>query len=96
MRRLCAGLCLCCLFAFTLEEPGVLLPKQVADIVHLARWGRDAAQMTVLATVTVFFMHREAGLLSHHPEESVAKKIVSAGIEVMKRFLGLVAEVRRT
>ena len=53
-------------------------------------------QMTVLATVTVFFMHRKAGLLSHHPEESVAKKNVSAGIEVMKHFLGLVAEAHQT
>jgi hypothetical protein len=51
--------------------------------------------MTVVTSVTMLFVRRKTSL-SHHPDESDAKKDVGVATEVMKRFLGLVAETHQT
>jgi allantoate deiminase len=53
--------------------------------------GHDAAQMAALTSVAMLFVRCEEGI-SHNPAESVAKEDVGAAVEVMGRFLELVAE----
>lgn len=53
--------------------------------------GHDAAQMAALTPVAMLFVRCKDGV-SHNPEESVAKEDVGAAVEVMGRFLRLVAE----
>ena len=56
--------------------------------------GHDAAQMAALAPVAMLFVHCKEGI-SHNPEESVTEEDVGVAIEVMERFLGLVAEAHQ-
>jgi allantoate deiminase len=53
--------------------------------------GHDAAQMVALTDVAMLFVRCKEGI-SHNPAESVTKEDVGAAIEVMSRFLELVAE----
>jgi allantoate deiminase len=53
--------------------------------------GHDAAQMAELAPVAMLFVRCKEGI-SHNPAESVKKEDVETAIEVMSRFLRLVAE----
>ena len=53
--------------------------------------GHDAAQMAALTPIAMLFVRCEGGI-SHNPAESVAKEDVAVAIEVMGRFLQLVAE----
>lgn len=53
--------------------------------------GHDAAQIAVLAPVAMLFVRCKEGI-SHNPAESVTKEDVSAALDVMDRFLALIAE----
>ena len=53
--------------------------------------GHDAAQMASLTPAAMLFVRCEEGI-SHNPAESVKKEDVGVAIEVMGRFLDLVAE----
>lgn len=53
--------------------------------------GHDAAQMAVLTPVAMLFVRCEEGI-SHNPAESVTREDVGTAIEVMGRFLALLAE----
>ena len=53
--------------------------------------GHDAAQMAALTTVAMLFVRCKEGI-SHNPAESVTKEDVGAAIEVMGRFLTLLAQ----
>jgi allantoate deiminase len=52
--------------------------------------GHDAAVMSRIAPVAMLFV-RCAGGVSHHPDEAVSHKDVATAIEVMGRFLDLIA-----
>ncbi|MDQ3941887.1 MAG: M20/M25/M40 family metallo-hydrolase [Actinomycetota bacterium] len=52
--------------------------------------GHDAAQMAALTPVAMLFVRCKEGI-SHNPAESVTKEDVGAAIEVMGRFLRLMA-----
>ena len=52
--------------------------------------GHDAAQMAALAPVAMLFVRCEEGI-SHNPAELVTADDAGAAIEVMGRFLELVA-----
>ncbi|MBA3423401.1 MAG: allantoate amidohydrolase [Rubrobacteraceae bacterium] len=56
--------------------------------------GHDAAQMAVVCPVAMLFVRCEGGV-SHNPAESVEEEDVAVTIDVMDRFLGLVADERR-
>ena len=53
--------------------------------------GHDAARMSDVAPVTMLFVRCERGI-SHNPAESVEKEDVGVAIEVVDRFLRLMAE----
>ena len=53
--------------------------------------GHDAAQMATLTPMAMLFVRCKEGI-SHNPAESVKREDVSVAIEVMSRFLALVAE----
>jgi allantoate deiminase len=56
--------------------------------------GHDAAQMAALTSVAMLFVRCEEGI-SHNPAESVEKEDVGAAVNVINRFLTLLArEVR--
>jgi allantoate deiminase len=57
--------------------------------------GHDAAQMAALTPVAMLFVRCEDGI-SHNPAESVTQEDVAVAIEVMGRFLGLMAEAHST
>jgi allantoate deiminase len=57
--------------------------------------GHDAAQMAALTPMAMLFVRCKEGI-SHNPAESVTKEDVGAAIEVMSRFLELVAEGERS
>lgn len=52
--------------------------------------GHDAAQMAALTPVAMLFVRCEEGI-SHNPAESVTKEDVRVAVEVMGRFLELMA-----
>ena len=56
--------------------------------------GHDAAQMAALTRVAMLFVRCKEGI-SHNPAESVGKEDVAAAIEVIDRFLDLVAKGER-
>jgi allantoate deiminase len=53
--------------------------------------GHDAAQMAALTSVAMLFVRCREGI-SHNPAESVRREDVGAAIEVMSRFLTLLAQ----
>lgn len=53
--------------------------------------GHDAAQMAALAPIAMLFVRCKEGI-SHNPEESVKQEDVAVAIEVMNRFLRLMAK----
>ncbi len=57
--------------------------------------GHDAAQMAALTPMAMLFVRCKEGI-SHYPAESVKKEDVGAAIEVMGRFLTLLAEAERS
>jgi allantoate deiminase len=57
--------------------------------------GHDAAQMAALTDVALLFVRCKEGI-SHNPAESVTREDVAAAIEVMGRFLTLLAEGERS
>ena len=57
--------------------------------------GHDAAQMAALTNVAMLFVRCKEGI-SHNPAESVTREDVRAAIEVMGRFLTLLAEGERS
>jgi allantoate deiminase len=56
--------------------------------------GHDAAQMAALTPVAMLFVRCKEGI-SHNPAESVKRGDVRAAIEVMSRFLALLAQGER-
>ena len=57
--------------------------------------GHDAAQMAALTPMAMLFVRCKEGI-SHNPAESVKREDVGAAIEVMGRFLALLAEGERS
>ncbi len=57
--------------------------------------GHDAAQMAALTPMAMLFVRCKEGI-SHNPAESVKREDVGAAIEVMGRFLALLAESERS
>ena len=57
--------------------------------------GHDAAQMAALTNVAMLFVRCKEGI-SHNPAESVKKEDVGVAIEVMDRFLALLAQGERS
>jgi allantoate deiminase len=57
--------------------------------------GHDAAQMAALTNVAMLFVRCKEGI-SHNPAESVKRGDIRAAIEVMGRFLTLLAEGERS
>jgi allantoate deiminase len=57
--------------------------------------GHDAAQMAALTPIAMLFVRCKEGI-SHNPAESVTQEDVGAAIEVMGRFLALLAEAERS
>ena len=57
--------------------------------------GHDAAQMAALTPIAMLFVRCKEGI-SYNPAESVRKEDVGAAIEVMGRFLTLLAEAERS
>ena len=55
--------------------------------------GHDAAEVAAVAPVAMLFVRCEGGI-SHNPAESVKKEDVAVAIEVMSRFLALLAGER--
>ena len=53
--------------------------------------GHDAAQMAALTSVAMLFVRCQEGI-SHNPAESVRREDVGTAIEVMSRFLTLIAQ----
>jgi hypothetical protein len=53
--------------------------------------GHDAAQMVALTPIAMLFVRCKEGI-SHNPAESVKREDVGAAIEVVNRFLGLLAQ----
>src|SRR5215208_4948406 len=81
-------------------ELSALLGKAVEDsgiTVHRlpSGAGHDAAQMATLTPIAMLFVRCKEGI-SHNPAESVTKGDVGAAIEVMGRFLALLAEGERS
>lgn len=52
--------------------------------------GHDAAQVSIMTPVSMLFVRCKEGI-SHNPAESVEREDVAVAIDVMRRFLGLVA-----
>jgi allantoate deiminase len=78
---------------------GALLGKAVEEaglpVYRLASGaGHDAAQMAALTPMAMLFVRCKEGI-SHNPAESVIEEDVGIAIEVMSRFLALLAEVGR-
>jgi allantoate deiminase len=57
--------------------------------------GHDAAQMAALTNVAMLLVRCKEGI-SHNPAESVRREDVAAAMEVMDRFLALLAEGERS
>jgi allantoate deiminase len=57
--------------------------------------GHDAAQMAALTNVAMLFVRCKEGI-SHNPAESVKREDVRAALEVIGRFLALLAEGERS
>ena len=57
--------------------------------------GHDAAQMAALTPMAMLFVRCKEGI-SHNPAESVKREDVGAAIEVISRFLRLMAEAERS
>ena len=57
--------------------------------------GHDAAQMATLTPVAMLFVRCKGGI-SHNPAESVRREDVGVAIEVMSRFLTLLAQRERS
>jgi hypothetical protein len=57
--------------------------------------GHDAAQMAALTPMAMLFVRCKEGI-SHNPAEAVTKEDVGAAIEVIGRFLTLLAESERS
>jgi len=81
-------------------ELSALLGKAVEDsglpVHRLASGaGHDAAQMAALTNVAMLFVRCKEGI-SHNPAESIKGEDVRAAIEVIGRFLSLVAEGERS
>ena len=81
-------------------ELSALLGQAVEDSGFRARRlpsgaGHDAAQVAALTNVAMLFVRCERGI-SHNPAESVTREDVEAAIEVMDRFLALLAEGERS
>jgi Peptidase family M20/M25/M40/Permease for cytosine/purines, uracil, thiamine, allantoin len=57
--------------------------------------GHDAAQMAAVTPIAMLFVRCKEGI-SHNPAESVTKEDVGAAIEVIGRFLTLLAEGERS
>jgi allantoate deiminase len=57
--------------------------------------GHDAAQMAALTRAAMLFVRCKEGI-SHNPAESVRREDAAAAIEVMDRFLALLAEHERS
>ena len=77
-------------------ELSALLGKAVEDSglpVHQlpSGAGHDAAQMSALTSVAMLFVRCKEGI-SHNPAESVKRQDVRSAIEVMSRFLALLAQ----
>jgi allantoate deiminase len=53
--------------------------------------GHDAAMMTALTAMAMLFVRCKGGI-SHHPAESVTSEDVGIAIEVLERFLSLLAQ----
>jgi allantoate deiminase len=53
--------------------------------------GHDAAQIAALTPIAMLFVRCKEGI-SHNPAESVKKEDVAVAIEVMNRFIRLMAE----
>jgi allantoate deiminase len=80
------------------SEISTLLERAVEDTgvtVHRlpSGAGHDAAQMAALTNVAMLFVRCKEGV-SHNPAESVKREDVRAAIEVIGRFLALVAGER--
>ena len=67
------------------EDSGVTVHKLPSGA------GHDAAQMAALTSVAMLFVRCQEGI-SHNPAESVRREDVGAAIEVMSRFLTLLAQ----
>jgi allantoate deiminase len=81
-------------------ELSALLGQAVEDSGFRARRlpsgaGHDAAQMAALTNVAMLFVRCKEGI-SHNPAESVKREDVRAAIEVIGRFLVLVAQGERS
>jgi allantoate deiminase len=57
--------------------------------------GHDAAQMAALTNVAMLLVRCKEGI-SHNPAESVRREDVATAMEVMDRFLALLAEGERS
>jgi allantoate deiminase len=83
----------------TAPELGALLARAIEEVgpspLRLQSGaGHDAAQLAALAPVAMLFV-RCLGGVSHNPAESVTVEDVGVAIEVMDRFLKLLAETSR-
>jgi allantoate deiminase len=67
------------------EESGVTLRRLPSGA------GHDAAQVAELTRVAMLFVRCKEGI-SHNPAESVRREDVATAMEVMDRFLGLLAQ----
>ena len=81
-------------------ELSALLEKAVEEVgitVHRlpSGAGHDAAQMAALAPVAMLFVRCKEGI-SHNPAESVKREDMGVAIEVMSRFLKLLAQGERS
>ena len=52
--------------------------------------GHDAVQMAALTDVAMLFVRCEKGI-SHNPAEAVAEADVAVALDVLERFLGVLA-----
>jgi allantoate deiminase len=77
------------LLARAVEEFGVSVRRLPSGA------GHDAAQVAALTPVAMLFVRCKEGI-SHNPAESVESEDVAAAIEVMGRFLTLLAEAERS
>ena len=80
-----ADLDLSALLGRAVEDAGVTLRRLPSGA------GHDAAQVAELTRVAMLFVRCKEGI-SHNPAESVRKEDVAVALEVMDRFLGLLAK----
>src|SRR5215216_2335460 len=77
------------LLAGAVEDSGIAVHRLPSGA------GHDAAQMAALTDVAMLFVRCKEGI-RHNPAESVRREDVRAAIEVIGRFLALVAEGERS